>query len=108
MISVHDRIKRRDASKLKLSEKTKDSTDPLCIMSKPEIELDWSQTEKLKKEKMEKINTAFINEEKIIESTKQNETLQQQNILSGIKIESNEQNSCYGQIWDIITSKEYC
>jgi hypothetical protein len=39
---------------------------------------------------MEKINTAFINEEKIIESTKQNETLQQQNILSGIKIESNE------------------
>ena len=42
MISVHDRIKRRDASKLKLSEKTKDSTDPLCIMSKPEIELDWS------------------------------------------------------------------
>jgi uncharacterized C2H2 Zn-finger protein len=39
MISVHDGIKRRDASKLRLSEKTK---DPLFIMPKPQIKLDLS------------------------------------------------------------------
>ena len=61
MISVHDGIKRRDASKLKLSEKTKDSTDPLFIMAKPQIELDWSWKEKIKKEKMANVTANIKN-----------------------------------------------
>jgi len=77
-----------------------DIKDPLFIMPKPPIELDWSWRDKLKKEKMAKVKpssyiisvTNSTNKETIIVLPEANKTLQEQpNIPPGIKNESNEQ-----------------
>ena len=77
-----------------------DIKDPLFIMPKPPIELDWSWRDKLKKEKMAKVKpssyiisvTNSTNKETIVVLPEANKTLQAEpNIPPGIKIESNEQ-----------------
>ena len=77
-----------------------DIKDPLFIMPKPPIELDWSWRDKLKKEKMAKVKpssyiisvTNSTNKETIVVLPEANKTLQEQpNIPPGIKNDSNEQ-----------------
>ena len=78
--------------------KSSDIKDPLFIMPKPTIELDWSWRDKLKKEKMAKVKpssyinsvTNSTNKEKIVDLAEPNKTLQAQpNIPPGIKNGSN-------------------
>ena len=77
-----------------------DIKDPLFVMPKPPIELDWSWRDKLKKEKMAKVKpsshiisvTNSTNKETIVVLPEANKTLQEQpNIPPGIKNDSNEQ-----------------
>ena len=76
-----------------------DIKDPLFVMPKPPIELDWTWRDKHKKERMAKvIPSSYINsviystnQEKIVDLAEANKTLQAQpNIPPGIKNESNE------------------
>ena len=80
--------------------KSSDIKDPLFVMPKPPIELDWSWRDKHKKERMAKvIPSSYINsviystnQEKIVDLAEANKTLQAEpNMPPGIKIESNEQ-----------------
>ena len=87
-------LENRDTRKLS------DFKDPLFVMPKPPIELDWSWRDKLKKERMAKVKpssninsvTNSTNKEKIVDLAEANKTLQAQpNIPPGIESDSNEQ-----------------
>ena len=73
--------------------KSSDIKDPLFVMPKPPIELDWSWRDKLKKEKMAKVKpssdtvTNSTTKEKIVDLAEENKTLPEQpNIHPGIKV----------------------
>ena len=72
----------RDSTNLNLgSTNLSDIKDPLFIMPKPKIELDWSWREKLKRERMAKVKTfSNLDKEKTIDSTQERKTLQKSNI----------------------------
>ena len=82
-------LENRDTRKLS------DFKDPLFVMPKPPIELDWSWRDKLKKERMAKVKpssyinsvTNSTNKEKVVDLAEANETLEAQpNIPPGIKV----------------------